>query len=189
MGECFLEKSAQKTVNFIENCIFTGDEIYIAELNNIIDKPTLLNIDRGEPRNYKQVVKLPDWEKWKKVMNDKLEGLKECRVYEEVERPKGKNVVGSKWVYKIKLGPKGEISRYKARLVAQGFSQVKGLNFNETFTPVARLTSIRSILSFAVKRGLKVYQLDIDQTYLYGDLKEEIYMEQPHGFETRNNIW
>jgi hypothetical protein len=90
--------------------------------------------------------------------------------------------VGCKWVLKKKLRPDGTIDKYKARLVAKGYTQKEGEDFFDTYSPVARLTTIRVLLSLAASHGLLVHQMDVKTTFLNGELEEEIYMDQPEGF-------
>ena len=97
--------------------------------------------------------------------------------------PKGREAVGCKWVFDIKHDHEGKISRYKARLVAQGYSQIPGMDYFETFAPVVRHDSLRAMLAIAAIRNLEIRQLDIKGAYLNGDLQEEIYMRQPEGFD------
>jgi hypothetical protein len=92
------------------------------------------------------------------------------------------NHVGSKWLFKNKFNAQGKVEKYKARLVAKGYSRVEGIDFGEIFSPVAKLTSIRFILSIVVAFDLEVEQMDVKTTFLHGDLEEEIYMKQPEGF-------
>ena len=94
-----------------------------------------------------------------------------------------KNIVGSKWVYKIKRNPCGSVGRYKARLVAQGFSQEPGFDFGETFSPIVRHTTVRLVLSIAAMNQWKLRQLDVKNAFLHSDLEEEVFMKQPPGFE------
>jgi hypothetical protein len=93
------------------------------------------------------------------------------------------HVIGIKWVFKNKQGEDGEIARNKARLVAQGFSQVEGLDFGETFAPIAHLEAIRILLAFATFKRFKLYQMDVKSTFLNGVIQEEVYVRQPLGFE------
>jgi hypothetical protein len=100
-----------------------------------------------------------------------------------VPRPEGKSVVTSKWLYKIKYVANGNIEKYKARFVARGFSQVEGIDYDETFAPVARYTSIGSIMAIAVEIGWKIHQMDVKTLFLNGLIEEEVYIEQPQEFE------
>ena len=104
-------------------------------------------------------------------------------VWEVVPRPEGKSVVTSRWLYKIKYVADGSIEKYKVRFVARGFSQVKGVDYDEAFAPVARYTSIRSIISIAAEMGWQIHQMDVRTTFLNGIIQEEVYIEQPQGFE------
>ena len=99
-----------------------------------------------------------------------------------VPRPIDANVVSCKWVYSLKYNPDGSIARYKARLVARGFSQAYGLDYHETFSPVARLSSIRVLFSIALDQSWPLHQLDVSNAFLYGDLDEKVFMEQPPGY-------
>jgi hypothetical protein len=105
-----------------------------------------------------------------------------------VHPPPGVNIVGSKWVFRAKRDATGNIVRHKARLVAQGFSQVPGVDYLDTFAPVAKLPSIRTVLTLAARNDLEIHQIDIKGTYLNGELteKEQIYMCQPPGFSAPN---
>ena len=95
----------------------------------------------------------------------------------------GKSIVTSKWIYKIKHAIYGSIEKYKARFVARGFSQKEGIDYEETFAPVARYTSIRSVLALAAVMKWKIHQRDVKTAFLNGVVEEEVYVEQPLGFE------
>jgi hypothetical protein len=92
-------------------------------------------------------------------------------------------VVTSRWLYKLKHVVDGNIEKYKARFVARGFSQVEGVDYDETFAPIARYTSIRAVISIATEMGWKIHQMDVKTTFLNGLIEEEVYIEQPLGFE------
>ena len=115
-------------------------------------------------------------------MNEKIEALHEYGTWEVVPRPLNRNVVGSKSVYKIKYKPDGSIERYKARLVVKGFTQEQGQDFDETFSLVVKMGTIRIVLSLAIEHGWTLSQLDVKNAFLHGDLKDEVYMEQPTGY-------
>ena len=95
---------------------------------------------------------------------------------------RGKNLVGCKWVYKTKFTAYRQIEIYKARLVAKCFNQLEGIDYNETFAHVAKMNTIRTILSIASSYKLEIHQMDVKSAFLKGDLNEEIYMQQPPGF-------
>jgi len=102
--------------------------------------------------------------------------------------PKGWKVVGSKWVFYIKQGPDRAIQKYKARVVAQGFTQIEGVDYDKTFVPVAKLSSLQAILAITTEYNLEVHQMDIKSTYLNGELEEEIFMKPPPGFDVPNGM-
>jgi hypothetical protein len=116
---------------------------------------------------------------WVKSMNDELDQIEKNNTWEMVPRPEGKNVIGSKWIFKNKLNEQGQVVRNKERLVCKGYAHIEGQDFDETFAPVARLEAIRMFLVYACHKNFKVYQMDVKSTFLNGDLEEEVYMEQP----------
>jgi hypothetical protein len=105
---------------------------------------------------------------WINVMREKLENFERNQVWTLVEPPRDVNVIGTKWVFENKQGEDGEVVRNKAHIVAQGFSQVEGLDFGETFAHVARLEAIRILLTFAACKGFKLYQVDMKSVFLNG---------------------
>jgi hypothetical protein len=116
---------------------------------------------------------------WVKAMNEELDQIEKNKTWDLVPRPNDKNVIGTKWVYRNKLNEDGQIVRNKAILVCKGYAQVEGVDFEETFSPVARIEAIRMFLAFACYKKFKVYQMDVKSTFLNGDLEEEVYVEQP----------
>jgi hypothetical protein len=116
------------------------------------------------------------------AMQEELNNFTRNEVWHLVPRP-NQNVVGTKWVFHNKQDEHGVVTRNKARLVAKGYSQVEGLDFCETYAPVARLESIRILLAYATYYGFKLYQMDVKSAFLNGPIKEEVYVEQPPGFE------
>jgi hypothetical protein len=123
-------------------------------------------------------------------MQEELNNFTRNEVWHLVPRP-NQNVVGTKWVFRNKQDEHGVVTRNKARLVAKGYSQVEGLDFGETYAPVARLESIRILLAYATYHGFKLYQMDVKSAFLNGPIKEEVYVEQPPGFEDSEypNCW
>ncbi|KAK1696090.1 hypothetical protein QYE76_012787 [Lolium multiflorum] len=124
---------------------------------------------------------------WLEAMHEELNNFKRNKVWTLVEKPKGcRNVIGTKWIFKNKQDEFGNVVRNKARLVAQGFSQVEGIDFGETYAPVARLESIRILLAYASRHNFKLQQMDVKSAFLNGPLHEEVYVKQPPGFEDLN---
>ena len=92
-------------------------------------------------------------------------------------------MIRSKWVFRIKQGPNGSIQKHKARIVAQGFMQVEGINFNQTFTPVAKFSSLQTVFTLTTEHNLELHQMDVKAAYLNTNLKKDLYMEAPPSFE------
>lgn len=115
-------------------------------------------------------------------MEEEVRVIEKNQTWQLVDKPTDKEVIGVKWIYKVKHNPDGSIKKHKARLVAKGYSQQPGIDYGETFAPVARLDTIRAIIAFAASKGWKLYQLDVKSAFLNGELKEEIYVDQPQGF-------
>ena len=116
-------------------------------------------------------------------MNEELDQIEKNKTWELVSRQENKNVIGTKWVFRNKINENGQVISNKARLVCKGYAQVEGVDFEETFAPVARLEAIRMFLAFASHKKLKVYQTDVKSAFLNGNFEEEVYNEQPKGFK------
>ena len=140
-----------------------------------------------EPTSFKEAMSSPDTSKWKQVMKTEMQSLKDNDVWELVTLTPGKMTVGNKWVYKMKTGADGKVERYKARLVAQGYTQKYGTDYDETFCPVVRQESLRVLLALSVQHKLKLHQVDVTTAFLNGNLEEEVYMAQPEGFVSKGN--
>jgi hypothetical protein len=121
---------------------------------------------------------------WVNAMHEELENFERNQVCTLVVPPRDVNVIGTKWVFKNKPGEDGEVVRSMARLVAQGYSQVEGLDFGETYAPVARLEAIRILLAFTTSKEFKLYQMDMKSAFLNGVIQEEVYVRHPPGFES-----
>ena len=115
-------------------------------------------------------------------MNEELDALHKNHTWDMVDLPFGRSIVGCRWVYKIKTKADGSIERYKARLVAKGFTQEYGIDYEETFAPDARLASIRCLIVVAVVCHWPLYQMDVKNAFLNGDLQEEVYMQTSPGY-------
>ncbi|GMP80286.1 hypothetical protein CsSME_00035440 [Camellia sinensis var. sinensis] len=120
---------------------------------------------------------------WKLAMIEEMKALRKNGTWELTELPPGKRPVGCKWVYTVKHKADGSIERYKARLVAKGFTQTYGIDYQETFAPVAKMNSVRILLSLAANLDWPLYQFDVKNAFLHGDLEEEVYMDISPGFE------
>jgi Reverse transcriptase (RNA-dependent DNA polymerase) len=126
-------------------------------------------------------------QRWVTAMDLEMEALKRNDTWEIVELKKGNKTVGCKWVFSVKYGANGKVERYKAMLVAKGYTQTYGIDFQETFSPVAKLNTIRVLLSFAANLDWPLHQFDVKNAFLHGDLEEEIYMDPPPGYEGLRN--
>ena len=144
---------------------------YIAYVANITDP---------KPSSFEEAV---DQQVWREAMVEEYDSIMWNDLWEIVPRPEGKSVMTSWWIYKVKFVANGSIEKHKARFVARDFSQVEGVDYDETFAPVARYTSIRTIMAIAAEMVWKIHQMDVKTAFLNGILEEEVYIEQPQGFE------
>jgi histone deacetylase 1/2 len=125
--------------------------------------------------------------RWVQAMDTEYEALMNNRTWHLVPAPRDKNIIGSKWVYKVKRRADGTIDRFKARLVAKGYKQRYGLDYEDTFSPVVKAATVRLILSVAVSKGWSLRQLDVQNAFLHGVLEEEVFMRQPPGYEDKQH--
>ncbi|KAH9650552.1 protein kinase domain-containing protein [Citrus sinensis] len=132
------------------------------------------------PRNVQEALDDPNW---KLAVMEEMNALRRSGTWEIVDLPRDKKIVGCKWVFTIKCNADGSVERYKARLVAKGFTQTYGIDYQETFALVAKINSIRILLSLAVNCDWHLHQLDVKNAFLNGDLKEEVFISLPPGFE------
>ena len=136
-------------------------------------------LSKEEPKKVEDALKDADWVT---AMQEELNEFERNEVWKLVPRPKNRSIVGTKWIFKNKTDSDGVIIRNKARLVAKGYSQQEGIDYDETFAPVARLEAIRIFLAYAAHKKFKVFQMDVKSAFLNGELEEEVYVEQPPGF-------
>ena len=120
---------------------------------------------------------------WIMAMQEELNQFERNKVWELVPKPEHQSIIGTKWVFRNKMDESGVVVRNKARLVAQGYNQEEGIDFDETFAPVARLESIRMLLAYACHKDFILYQMDVKSAFLNGYIMEEVYVKQPPGFE------
>lgn len=123
--------------------------------------------------------------KWMEAMNQELKALKDNRTWSLVDLLAGKTPIGCKWVFKIKYKANGEVERYKARLVAKGYNQIAGLDYQKTFSPVVKVVTVRVVITLAAANRWNLYQMDVYNAFLQGDLTEEVYMCLPQGFPSQ----
>ncbi|CAL9030102.1 unnamed protein product [Prunus brigantina] len=136
----------------------------------------------GDPTTYREAMISIDAPFWKKAINSEVESILQNNTWELTDLPPGTTPIGCKWVFRKKLKLDGSIDKYKARLVAKGFTQKKGIDYFDIYSPVSRITTIRTLIALTSIHNLVVHQMDVKTAFLNGDLDEEVYMEQPEGF-------
>jgi histone deacetylase 1/2 len=136
----------------------------------------------GEPHTVEEAL---DSKHWKKAMDKEHNALMRNKTRRLVPPKRGSNIIDCKWVWKIKYKANGSLDKYKGRLVAKGFKQRYGVDYEDTFSPVVKMATIRTILSIAASRGWNLRQLDVENAFLHGVLNEEVYMRQPPGYEDK----
>jgi len=135
-----------------------------------------------KPQNHNQAINSPDAAFWLAAEKEEINNLLSNKTWDLVELPPNRKAISMCWVYKIKLNDIGQHEKFKARLVAKGYTQKQGLNFQETFAPVAKITSIRAILAVAAHNNWQIHQLDVTAAYLNDVIDAEIFMAQPPGY-------
>jgi hypothetical protein len=136
---------------------------------------------KREPRTVREALSGPDSNKWLSSMESEIKTIESKGTWIEASSPEGRKAVGCKWVFKVNTDADGNVVKYTSRLVAQGFSQVPGVDYAETFAPVSRTTSLRLLLTIAAANDLEVRQADVEGAYLNGKLDVELYMAYPEG--------
>nr|GFC04838.1 Gag-Pol polyprotein [Tanacetum cinerariifolium] len=139
----------------------------------------MLTVSQNEPKNIKEV--MADFA-WIESMQEELYQFDRLDVWELVDRPLCINVINLKWVWKNKRGEENIVIRNKSRLVAKGYAQKEGVDFEESFARVARMEAIRLFIAYVAHKSFTIYQMDVKTSFLYGPLKEEVYVNQPDGF-------
>ncbi|GJS67380.1 ribonuclease H-like domain-containing protein, partial [Tanacetum coccineum] len=145
----------------------------------------LLNLIKNlSLKSFSEASKFPHWID---AMNQEMNALLRNGTWDIVELPKGRKAIGNKWIYKIKYQSSGEIDRFKARLVAQGFGQKEGIDYEETFSHVVKMVTVRCLLNIVVSQSWPIFQLDVNNAFLYDDLDEVVYMRPPEGYFSSGN--
>jgi hypothetical protein len=140
-----------------------------------------------EPDNYEETIRSENKEEWLRAMDSEMKSLQENETWKLEKLPSGHKALKCKWVYKIKNNADGSIERFKARLVIKGFTQRKGIDYDQTFSPVVRSGTIRTLLSVAASDRMSLMQFDVSTAFPYSRLDEESYMEQPEGFNDKSD--
>nr|KAJ0199823.1 hypothetical protein LSAT_V11C600321130 [Lactuca sativa] len=163
-----------------------GDDFYsylVEGTQKKVTREVILSINLDDdPKTFTEAMTSRDAPLWKEAINDEMDSIMGNGTWELADLPKGRRPIGSKWIFKKKYHPDGSISAYKARLVAKGYRQRKGIDYFDTYAPVARISSIRTLIAISALKGLYIHQMDVKTAFLNGYLKEEIYLEQPEGF-------
>ncbi|KAK1660491.1 hypothetical protein QYE76_048650 [Lolium multiflorum] len=135
-----------------------------------------------DPATYEEAMMSPDSNKWQEAMKSEMGSMYDNKVWTLVDLPDSRKAVENKWIFKRKTDADGNITVYKARLVAKGFRQIQGVDYDETFSPIAKLKSVRILLAIAPFFDYEIWQMDVKTAFLNGDIEEELYMVQPKGF-------
>ncbi|CAM9397304.1 unnamed protein product, partial [Ascophyllum nodosum] len=169
--DCFLPAIEAEEENGVEDVLACDDGGQQATL------------DVSEPRNRRQAMESHEWDEWRKAEETEMLGMVENCVYDQVARPKDKLVIGTKMLYKRKIGQDGKVEKYKCRLVAQRFWQVEGVHYTEKYSPTPSAASIRMLLATAAAKDGELRHFDAEQAFLKADIDEEIYIEIPEEFQ------
>ena len=148
----------------------------------MIDNHDVLLVDQNEPTTYQEAMLDPDSEKWLEAMKSEIQSMYDNQVWTLIDPPEGTKTIGCKWVFKKKTDMDGKVHTYKARLVAKGFKQTHGIDYDETFSYVAMLKSIRILIAIAAYHDYEIWQMDVKTAFLNGNLLEDVYMTQLEGF-------
>ena len=171
---CFLPAIEAEEENGVEDALACDDGGQMA---------MQATLDILELRNRRQAMESPEWDRWRKAEEIEMLRMLENCVYKQVARPKDKLVVGTKMLYRRKIGQDGKVEKYKCRLVAQGFWQVDGIHYTEKYSPTPATASIRMLLAMAAAKDGELRHFDAEQAFLKTDINEEIYIEIPKEFQ------
>ena len=177
---CFLPAIETEEENGVEDALACDDGGQMA-MQGTLDMP--------EPRNRRQAMELPEWDKWWKAEETEMFGMVENCVYKQVARPKDKLAVGTKMLYKRKIGQDGKVEKYMCRLVTQGFWQVEGVHYTEKCSPTPATASIRMLLAMAAAKDGGLGPFNAEQAFFKADVDEEIYIEIPEEFQEFRGQW
>lgn len=170
------EERVRRTPAWMDDCL-TGQELADLEL-----EANMVTIMARDPICFEEAVESMEW---KRAMDAEILSIEKNDTWKLVYLPTGARKVGIKWIYKTKYNEAGEVDKHKARLVAKGYSQRQGIDFSEVYAPVARMDTIRVMIALAAQRGWTIFQLDVKSAFLHGELMEDVYVEQPLGYEKK----
>ena len=177
------------TDNFVSSNSITNSGVELRKSKRNVKIPARLgewvysSISQSSiPKTVSEASNSSEFASWKEAMQREIDSLNQNNVWTLSKTTNGKQPINTKWIFKKKIGPDGSTHSYKARLVAQGFSQRPGLDYDETFAPVMRIESVRTILVLSAKHTLQVHQMDVSSAFLKGVVDEELYLTQPEGF-------
>ena len=139
-------------------------------------------VECPEPRTLQEALSSNQPAQWKEAADAEYQSLLDSHTWDLVKLPSGRKSIGCKWVFKVKHSEDGSVEKFKGRLVAKGFAQRYGVDYDETFSPIVRFTTIRSVIALAAEKKMHLHQMDVVSAFLNGDLEEEIYMDQPEGY-------
>ena len=142
----------------------------------LTNEDDVLLVDQDEPTSYEEAMANPDSDKWFEAMKSEIQSMYDNQVWTLVDPPEGVRPIGCKWVFKKKTDMDGNIHTYKGRLVAKGFKQIHGIDYDETFSPIVMFKSIRILLAIAAYHDYEIWQMDVKTAFLNGMLQEDVYM-------------
>ena len=154
----------------------------------VTDHHDLLIIESDEPTSFEEAMMGPDSDKWREAAESEMDSMSVNKVWTLVDLPDGVKTIECKWIFKKKTDMDGNIRIYKARLVAKGYKQIHGIDYDETYSPVAMLKSIRILLAIAAHYDYEIWQMDVKTAFLNGNLEEDVYMTQPQGFTVPGSV-
>ncbi|CAL2226198.1 unnamed protein product [Prunus armeniaca] len=146
------------------------------------DVSAMMILTEADPFTFEEAMKS---KKWRDTMNVKIEAIELNKTWDLTILPAGVKTIGVKWIFKTKLNEIGEIDKCKARLVANGYAQQYGIDYTEVYAPIARLDTIRLVIALSTQQGWSIFQLDVKSAFLHGDLSEEVFVQQPQGYEKK----
>ncbi|KAD3069345.1 hypothetical protein E3N88_37225 [Mikania micrantha] len=159
----------------------TFDDTPVQGFRNLNEVYELL-LTESEPVKFSEAVGKKEWDE---AMRSEIASIEKNKTWKLTDLPAGQRPIGLKWVYKIKRDAKDQITKHKERLVAKGYIQKQGVDYEEVFAPVARLETVRLVLALSAQNGWPVHHLDVKTAFLHGELNEEVFVKQPEGFERK----